>query len=84
MNDWLNKGGKAGAHEGRKCLCNGLLANVGLAQERAHGRELGLLTAGNTLVNMRSFVSSRTRYSADDVIDYLLPKSSVSNPAARI
>lgn len=77
VKDWLQKGGDAAANEGRKCLCNGLLANIGLGQERDHGRELGLLTAGNTLTSMPSFVNGRSRYSANDVIDYLLQPAEV-------
>jgi nitronate monooxygenase len=72
VRDWLNKGGEASATENRKCLCNALMANVGLAQERPDGRERALLTAGDTLVKLDDFVRSRGQYSADDVIDYLL------------
>jgi NAD(P)H-dependent flavin oxidoreductase YrpB (nitropropane dioxygenase family) len=74
VQDWLNKGGDVAETEGRKCLCNGLLANVGLAQQRAAGAERGLVTAGNTLASMAAFVAARACYSADDVIDYLLPE----------
>jgi hypothetical protein len=73
VNDWLNKGGKATETEGRKCLCNGLMANIGLAQERALGSERALLTAGNDLAQMRGFVGERSSYSVADVIHYLLP-----------
>ena len=71
-NDWQNKGGEAGATQDRKCLCNGLLANVGLGQLRADGEERPLITAGNTLIGMNTFLRARNRYSANDVIDYLL------------
>jgi nitronate monooxygenase len=74
VQDWLNKGGELAETEGRKCLCNGLLANVGLPQERAEGAERGLVTAGNMLASMAAFVGARACYSADDVIDYLLPE----------
>ncbi len=47
------------------------MANIGLAQERAQGSELGLLTAGNDLAGMKNFLGERHRYRAADVIDYL-------------
>jgi NAD(P)H-dependent flavin oxidoreductase YrpB (nitropropane dioxygenase family) len=72
VEDWVSKDGAVGATEGRKCLCNGLLANVGLAQDRPAGREKGLVTAGNTLARMNDFLRGRTSYSAHDVLDYLL------------
>lgn len=73
VKDWVNKGGDMAATEGRKCLCNGLLANVELPQQRPDGPERALLTAGNTLSRMHVFLNGRSRYSANDVIDYLLP-----------
>ena len=72
VKDWVRKGGDAAATEGRKCLCNGLLANVSQGQDRAAGREKGLVTAGNTLASMNGFLQGRTSYSAHDVLDYLL------------
>jgi NAD(P)H-dependent flavin oxidoreductase YrpB (nitropropane dioxygenase family) len=69
---WLNKGGDAAETAGRKCLCNGLMANIGLPQERAAGQELALLTAGNGLVDLRSFLGERASYSVNDALDYLL------------
>jgi len=32
IDDWLKKGGDIQATEGRKCLCNGLMANAGIPQ----------------------------------------------------
>ena len=75
VNDWLQKGGDIAETEGRKCLCNGLMANVGLAQERANGPERGLITAGNTLAGMNTFLDGRSNYSAKDAIDYMLCES---------
>jgi nitronate monooxygenase len=72
VEDWVRKGGDAAATEGRKCLCNGLLANVSLGQDRAAGREKGLVTAGNTLAHMNEFLQGRSSYSAHEVLDYLL------------
>lgn len=75
VEDWVDKGGAAGATEGRKCLCNGLLANVSLGQDRVTGREKGLVTAGNTLAHMNDFLQGRTSYSAQEVLDYLLGRA---------
>lgn len=72
VKDWLNKDGDPTATAGRKCLCNGLMANIGLPQARDNGEEQALLTAGNGLADMREFVGDRTNYSVDDVLGYLL------------
>ncbi|MFH1850688.1 MAG: nitronate monooxygenase [archaeon] len=57
---------------GRKCLCNGLMANIGLAQVRRTGLvEQPLLTAGNDINLVRYFLKEGTSYSAADVINYL-------------
>jgi len=48
---FLRKGGDAGDMEGRQCVCNGLLATVGLGQQRAgEGGEKPLVTAGDALL----------------------------------
>jgi len=55
------------------CLCNSLLATIGLAQARDGGRvEPPLLTSGDELIRIGGFLGGRTRYSAADVISYLL------------
>jgi nitronate monooxygenase len=70
---FVKKGGTAEEAEGRKCLCNALLANVGHGQVRGMGRkELPLLTSGDDLTSLRTFLGDRESYSAKDVIDYLL------------
>src|SRR5690606_13758807 len=71
VKDWIRKGGAPEEAVGRKCLCNGLMANIDLAQTRDDGLERALLTTGNELANMRPFLGDRESYSADDVIDYL-------------
>ena len=68
------RGGALEDTQGRKCLCNALMANLGLGQVRdsAAGEELPLLTSGDDLVNLGRFLQGRTSYSAGDVLDYLL------------
>jgi NAD(P)H-dependent flavin oxidoreductase YrpB (nitropropane dioxygenase family) len=69
---YVSKGGSAADAVGRRCLCNGLVASVGLAQPRATGDEGPLITSGDDLLRMPQFLGSRRSYSARDVIDYLL------------
>ncbi len=69
---YVAKGGNAADTVGRRCLCNGLVANVGHAQMRDDGVELPLITSGDTLLDMNAFLGGRTRYSAHDVIAWLL------------
>ena len=70
---YVRKGGKVEETEGRRCLCNALLANIGHAQVRDGGRvEPPLLTSGDDLQSLSTFLAGRSRYSAAEVIDYLL------------
>ena len=72
VDQYVAKGGDAADTVGRRCLCNGLTANVGHAQRRSDGSlEAPLITSGDDLVSMNQFLRGRTRYSARDVIDYL-------------
>jgi nitronate monooxygenase len=68
------KGGNADDTEGRKCICNALLANIGHPQARNGGRiELGLVTAGDDLNSVRQFLQEgRSDYCAAEVIATLL------------
>ncbi len=70
---YVAKGGAREDTVGRRCLCNALFADVGLAQVRPGGRrEPPLLTAGDDLGGIARFLGGRTRYTAEDVIGYLL------------
>jgi nitronate monooxygenase len=71
-NTYVKKGGLIEATEGRKCLCNALLANIGLPQQRIDGPETPLLTAGDDIrVIKQFFKKEKTSYSAEEVIHYL-------------
>lgn len=71
--DFVAKGGSVAETEGRGCLCNALLANIGHGQKRPEGvDEKPLLTSGDELVSMVKHLGERARYAASDVIDYLL------------
>jgi nitronate monooxygenase len=70
--DYVRKGGAAPDTVGRKCLCNGLAATVGLGQTRRGVAELALVTAGNEVSDLARVVSNdRENYGAEDVIRYL-------------
>ena len=77
---FVAKGGDIQDTIGRKCLCNALMANVGLAQARATGYvEQLLLTAGDCLRERARFVSERrATYSAAEVISYMLQTASAA------
>ena len=71
---YLAKGGQVEDTVGRKCICNGLMANIGLAQIRGAGRvEPGLVTAGDDLDLIAEFLPpGASTYNAADVISTLL------------
>jgi nitronate monooxygenase len=73
VDQYVKKGGVSEDTAGRRCLCNALMSNIGLPQVRAGGiEEPPLLTSGDDLVTIQGFLRGRTRYSAGDVIDFLL------------
>jgi len=70
---YLSKGGKEEDLVGRKCLCNALLANIGLAQSRDIDFELPLVTSGDDVAGIARFLASgRDTYSAAEVLSYML------------
>lgn len=74
IDDYIRKGGTLQETKDRKCLCNALMANIGLAQEQKDGYvELPLLTAGDDLVNLSRFLKpGSATYSVEDVLVGLL------------
>lgn len=73
VDTFVKKGGDLDATVGRKCICNALMANIGLGQVRKDGnRELPLLTSGDDLRNLGKFLGDRTSYSAEEVVAHLL------------
>lgn len=75
--DYLSKGGDAAALVGRKCLCNALMANIGLGQRRKDGYvEPPMLTAGDDLECIKSFIKpGQTEYHVSDIINVLSPNA---------
>lgn len=79
--DYVKKGGLEEDTVGRKCLCNSLFADIGMAQIQAGGaKEVHLLTAGDDLNNIaRMMKDGKEHYSAQDVIEYLLQDEATVN-----
>ena len=69
---YVRKGGDAADAVGRRCLCNGLTANIGLPQQRNGGEELPLVTSGDDLASVLRLVRKSDEYTALDVIEHLL------------
>jgi nitronate monooxygenase len=72
IEDYLRKGGRIEDTQGRKCICNGLLATVGLGQRRKAGPEPPIVTSGDDLSGVaRLLEGGKTSYSAADVVAHL-------------
>ena len=88
VDDYVKKGGTVADAQGRKCLCNGLVANIGLNQMRSGTeQELALMTAGDDVAQVARFLKPGCdNYSAADVVRCLLdetvPVNGVALPAA--
>ncbi|HLE56851.1 MAG TPA: nitronate monooxygenase [Rhodothermia bacterium] len=71
--DFVRKGGPAEATEKRVCLCNGLMATIGLGQIRADGPELPLVTAGDDFSFLHGVLrKGKSSYTASEAIDYIV------------
>lgn len=71
---YVRKGGTAESAVGRGCLCNSLLAAVGLGQVRGEGTaELPLVTLGTNLDGARRLLEAHPDgWTAHDVVDWIL------------
>lgn len=66
------KGGRAANTEGRRCLCNGLVAAAGLAQVRRNGGpEPVIITSGDDFRAVAELAPETGFYTAADVLNYL-------------
>lgn len=70
---YLKKGGTLEDTVGRKCLCNGLMANIGLGQHRKDGyAEARLFTLGQDLEGARALIARHPQgWSAVEALAYL-------------
>ena len=79
VEDYLRKGGKGEDTHGRKCVCNGLLANISLSSTRRGELEKPLFTSGADVSNVSRFLNPRANsYRAVDVLEYLLRDTKVA------
>lgn len=73
ISNFIAKGGQAADAEGRKCLCNALMADIGLGQTRGGVAEKTLVTSGDDVADIARFLRpGAASYSAAEVITRLL------------
>lgn len=72
--DFLRKGGDEVDTVGRKCICNALMASIGLGQIQKDGEpELPIVTSGDDVSDVARFLAPGSEtYTASDVVEYLL------------
>ena len=79
VDDYLKKGGAIEETVGRKCLCNALMADIGMPQlQTGDELEQPLLTAGDDLNNLMKVLElspHENHYGAEDVINFLQGKT---------
>ena len=83
VDDYVRKGGARADTVGRGCLCNGLMANIGLGQRQAAGPELPLFTAGDGILQLALGSADEPRFSAADVIAWLRDGVEAPHESAR-
>ncbi|MCP3905406.1 MAG: nitronate monooxygenase [Planctomycetes bacterium] len=73
VEDYVRKGGEEEDTRGRECVCNGLLANIGLGQIRRDGeQEKPLITSGDDVASVARFLEPGAHsYRAVDVVESL-------------
>ncbi len=70
---YVSKGGRLEDTIGRKCICNALVATIGLGQLRGRDSEPAVITSGDDLPGLTRFMTPySTRYAAADVIAHIL------------
>lgn len=79
---YLKKGGSEQATEGRKCLCNGLMANIGLGQVRKDGyAETKVVTLGQDLGGARMLIEQHPQgWSARQAVEWLTSQWTAQEP----
>jgi len=80
---FVAKGGTVEGALGRKCLCNALMADIGMAQIRAGSAEKTLVTSGDDVAEVARFLQGDAlSYTAAEVIQRLLEPTSAAGMAA--
>jgi len=70
---YLSKGGTSEEAEGKHCLCNGLIATIGMGQVRRGTAVQPLVTWGDDMRFLDPILgASKSSYAAKDVLEYLL------------
>lgn len=74
VEDYVRKGGLREDTVGRKCLCNGLTATIGLGQTLPDAdAEPAIVTAGEAIAELHRFLTDgRLAYRAADVLQFIL------------
>lgn len=73
VHHYLRNGGAEEDTVGRLCVCNGLMATIGLGQNRKGYEEAPLVTAGDEAANVYKWLDEgQTSYSAESVINKLV------------
>jgi len=73
VNNFVQKGGTVDEAQEKQCLCNGLLATIGMGQTRGNVAELPIVTAGQDFDPVSRMVDrASVHYTASDVLDFLL------------
>ncbi|MGI9198687.1 MAG: nitronate monooxygenase [Candidatus Nanopelagicaceae bacterium] len=82
---FLKKGGAVEEIQGRKCLCNGLMANIGLPQTRRDGYvEAPIVTLGSDIQGAKELLKKYPDgYGADSAVDWLLSACDLASFEAR-
>jgi nitronate monooxygenase len=83
---YVAKGGVFEETVGRKCLCNCLLADIGLQQVQRNGEmEPGLVTTGDDLGCILQFLSTgQDSYSATEAVHILMSRLSAQDATAAV
>lgn len=85
IDQYVKKGGALEDTTGRHCLCNGLMATIGLAQLRDNGEEPPIITSGDDFTFLDQITDGTTnRYSAETVINYLMSGVKVPSKVANL
>lgn len=80
---YLRKGGTTEEAQGRQCLCNGLLATIGLGQRRPGGvEEPPIVTLGQDLDFLPRIAPDGSPYTAESVVRWLATGLSAPEPVA--
>ena len=84
--DYVRKGGDVADTVGRACLCNGLMANVGLGQTRRTGYvEDPLVTLGSDLDGVHEMLQLHPGgWSATQAVTWLLGGGAAPEPFAQV